>query len=163
MSLMPLNPLLERARARERSLAEAESGYHMLDRRTAGERAVGHDARSHFKTGHAKAIGVSLRDDKGIKGVVPTVVGRTRVIGHFKSHVEAHRAIVSYHKRGTLAEAASESDKPPSVHASTVFDDKNPADSYPSGTEINFGETAPMDMSGIPDLFDPAAATGDGI
>ena len=58
---------------------------------------------------------------------------------------------------------AKESSKPPSVHMSSVFDDKSPGDSYPEGTEINFGETAPLDMGGIPDLFDPAAVTGDGI
>lgn len=66
-----------------------------------------------------------------------------------------------------LQEAAAkkkkEAAKPSSVRMSTVFDDKNPADSYPEGTEINFGETAPLDMGGIPDLFDPAAVTGDGI
>jgi len=74
--------------------------------------------------------------------------------------IEASRA-----RQRRLREAANESEskKPASVHTSTVFDDKDPADSYPSGTEINFGETAPIDMGGIPDLFDPAAVTGDGI
>lgn len=59
--------------------------------------------------------------------------------------------------------ARAESTKPPVVRDAPVFDKDSPADSYSSGTEINFGETAPIDMSGIPDLFDPEAVTGDGI
>lgn len=69
-------------------------------------------------------------------------------------------------RQKALAEAEAAKAKPAAgavVHQSTVFDDKNPADAYPQGTEINFGETAPVDMGGIPDLFDPAAVTGDGI
>ncbi len=61
-----------------------------------------------------------------------------------------------------LLEAARKSG-PAMVTETPLFGSKPAHEAYPEGTEVDFGEIAPVDLSGIPDLFDPAAVTGDGI
>lgn len=75
------------------------------------------------------------------------------------------RTIAGLHRdgrgRGRLREGADPSAAV--VHSSTVFDSDDPATSYTTGSTIDFGENAPVDMASLPDLFDPDAVTGDGI
>ena len=151
MSSMSLNPMLEEAR-RRRALEEEST------RQAAFK--VGDNVEYSHPNGHGHTYGKIKAIRRGAAHIA-SINGPRHVVAMSKVHGKTGDWV---NKRiGEAAGESATSKTPASVHTGDVFDDKNPADSYPAGTEINFGETAPVDMGGIPDLFDPAAVTGDGI
>lgn len=140
MSRAPLNPTITASRARQR----LEEGFYPDGKNSVVLRKRGVGGDTHKLIAHKVSAAEAKR-----------VAGRAAKDG---TPIIAHSDLVR--RQFSLREAEA---KPATVRTSTIFDDKDPATSYPTGTEINFGETAPVDMAGIPDLFDPAAVTGDGI
>jgi hypothetical protein len=177
---IPLNPLLAEARRRDRDPDTKGGGdfdHLPKELRPGPEKLKRAEAISPHK-GHPEMIRKDRRAFAHVmanpssahsKDVIAAAYAHTIRTHNPKQQTRLKRTLTHFNSNGVrhgklLEEIESESKKPAVIHnAPSVFDDKDPASSYPQGTEINFGETAPIDMSGIPDLFDPAAVTGDGI